>query len=139
MTAGVCSGHWLEADEAVHGADRIEQEMRHVTEDEALVVDKAEDEWWRDRIIWGERIGGSAYENYLRSRKWAVTRALAVHRANRMCQVCGERYYLEVHHKTYKRLGNEEPDDLIVLCRSCHAKVHERPVYRPHTGRGTRW
>jgi hypothetical protein len=25
--AGVCSGHWLEADEAAHGADRIEQEL----------------------------------------------------------------------------------------------------------------
>ena len=27
VTAGVCSGHWLEADEAAHGAERIDQEL----------------------------------------------------------------------------------------------------------------
>ena len=35
MTAGVCSDHWLEADEAAHGADRIEQEMRQARAEEA--------------------------------------------------------------------------------------------------------
>jgi len=27
VTAGVCSAHWLEVDEAAHGAERIEQEL----------------------------------------------------------------------------------------------------------------
>jgi hypothetical protein len=35
VTAGVCSAHWLEADEAAHGADRIEQEMRQARAEEA--------------------------------------------------------------------------------------------------------
>jgi hypothetical protein len=35
MTAGVCAAHWLEADEAAHGADRIEAELRQVRADEA--------------------------------------------------------------------------------------------------------
>lgn len=26
----------------------------------------------------------------------------------------------EVHHKTYERYNEEEPDDLIVVCRRCH-------------------
>ncbi len=31
---GVCSSHWLEADEANHGADRLEAELRQVRADE---------------------------------------------------------------------------------------------------------
>lgn len=27
---------------------------------------------------------------------------------------------LEVHHKTYERYNNEDPDDLITVCKSCH-------------------
>jgi len=141
---GVCSAHWLEADEAARGADRIEHELRQVTADEAAVVDQAEAKWLRDRMTYGQRIGGSAYQHYLRSRDWAGTRALAIHRADGMCQVCGERHHLEVHHKSYQRLGNEERGDLIVLCGSCHAKVHEKPERTSWsrnwgTDWGTRW
>lgn len=34
MTAGVCSAHWLEADEAVNGAERIDHELALVESDE---------------------------------------------------------------------------------------------------------
>ena len=80
------------------------------------------------KVMFGQRIGGTEYQKYLRSRQWAGTRALAIHRASAMCEVCSDRDYLEVHHKTYERLGNETHDDLIVLCGSCHAKVHDKPA-----------
>jgi len=31
---------------------------------------------------------------------------------------------LEVHHLSYRRLGNELLSDLIVLCVGCHKKQH---------------
>ena len=128
VTTGVCSQHWLEADEAARGAERIEAELRKARADEAEVVAEAEAKWHRDRFTYGQHIGGTTYQRYLRSRQWAGTRALAIHRADGMCEVCGETQYLEVHHKTYERLGNETHDDLIVLCSSCHAKVHDKPA-----------
>jgi 5-methylcytosine-specific restriction endonuclease McrA len=37
--------------------------------------------------------------------------------------VCrGER--LEVHHKNYKSLGNENSEDVVVLCVNCHKNEH---------------
>ncbi len=128
LLQGVCASHWLEADEAINGADRLEAELRQVRADEESVVAQAEAKWSHDRFMFGQRIGGTEYQKYLRSRQWAGTRALAIHRANAMCEVCSDRDYLEVHHKTYERLGNETHDDLIVLCGSCHAKVHDKPA-----------
>lgn len=31
---------------------------------------------------------------------------------------------LQVHHRTYERIGNEGLDDLIVVCPRCHMKIH---------------
>ena len=62
------------------------------------------------------------YIEYLKSKKWKERRYAALERANFRCQFdkCGEKSYLSVHHKTYERLGNEEPSDLIVLCSGHH-------------------
>jgi 5-methylcytosine-specific restriction endonuclease McrA len=31
---------------------------------------------------------------------------------------------LDLHHRTYKRLGNEHLNDLVLLCRECHGNTH---------------
>lgn len=42
------------------------------------------------------------------------------------CAVCGkESSNVQLHHISYKHLGNERPSDLVVLCAECHEKVHE--------------
>jgi 5-methylcytosine-specific restriction endonuclease McrA len=30
-----------------------------------------------------------------------------------------------VHHRTYARIGSEDPMDLVVLCSRCHRKHHD--------------
>ncbi len=40
-----------------------------------------------------------------------------------ICQQCGSTNCLDVHHKDYDYTNNE-PDNLILLCRSCHTKLH---------------
>ena len=37
----------------------------------------------------------------------------------------------DVHHLTYKRIGKEQPEDVILLCRHHHADIHNRKVYKP--------
>jgi 5-methylcytosine-specific restriction endonuclease McrA len=61
------------------------------------------------------------YRAYLRSPHWRRTRKEALIRAEGRCEECGEaKRRLEVHHKTYERLGAELPEDLLVLCQDCH-------------------
>jgi len=59
-----------------------------------------------------------------------VAREKALTRANRRCERCGSPDNLIVHHKESidkgSRIYNEKnsPDNLEVLCRPCHAKLH---------------
>ena len=73
------------------------------------------------------------YVEYLQSPVWAETRVSALEAAKWQCGRCGIRdevhrarrgFGLDVHHRTYDRLGRELPEDLEVLCRGCHDRVH---------------
>lgn len=66
------------------------------------------------------------YREYLRTFHWRRTRELALERAGYQCALCPAREQLAVHHRSYLRLGFEQPQDLIVLCRECHETHHRR-------------
>jgi hypothetical protein len=65
------------------------------------------------------------YKAYLLSDKWKEIRDRIVANSNG-CVVCDSTDSLNVHHKTYKNIGNENDNDLIVLCKSCHGKFHNK-------------
>lgn len=64
------------------------------------------------------------YDIYLNSGKWQLIRKQKIEASGSKCTNCGSIKNLEVHHKTYDRLGNEELSDLSVLCRECHHLAH---------------
>lgn len=64
------------------------------------------------------------YEAYLISPEWRQKRALALQWADDRCQVCNSPHDLQVHHRTYERVGNEDLADLTVLCLECHDLFH---------------
>ena len=41
------------------------------------------------------------------------------------CKMCGEQSPLQLHHKTYKRLGREKDTDLVAVCEPCHKLIHK--------------
>lgn len=63
---------------------------------------------------------------YLRSSHWREFRKTALAAAAWTCQAygCQNRHILDVHHKSYKRLGHEQLSDVVVLCRIHHRDVH---------------
>jgi 5-methylcytosine-specific restriction endonuclease McrA len=62
------------------------------------------------------------YREYLQTPEWQATRKAALKRAWYRCQVCNDhKMPLYVHHRTYERRGHELPEDVFVLCASCHA------------------
>jgi len=46
------------------------------------------------------------------------------------CLVCGGTWS-DLHHRSYDRLGQEQTNDLIPLCRDCHDQLHARLERNP--------
>ena len=65
------------------------------------------------------------YHDYLASSHWQKMKA-RVRKIHQVCQVCKTSDKLEVHHRTYAALGNENIEDLYLLCDNCHHGLHER-------------
>lgn len=78
------------------------------------------------------------YEQYIKSHEWQIKRLAALERSGCRCERCGARdgervlaqgkikhLSLHCHHLTYDRLGNEELDDLEILCEWCHEVADE--------------
>lgn len=90
------------------------------------------------------------YENYLLTERWRLqcTRKIALDGGLRdieklwilegrpyrnsiliRCEACGERFRrreINIHHKTYARLGHEKPEDLVIWCEPCHKEWHRK-------------
>jgi 5-methylcytosine-specific restriction endonuclease McrA len=64
------------------------------------------------------------YEEYLLSDQWREKAQAAKQRERWECTLCRSTRSLEVHHRTYDRLGHENIEDLVVLCWRCHRKHH---------------
>lgn len=75
------------------------------------------------------------YDEYIKSEKWQQTRKRYFSSKMNKCDKLNGQWVcycchtfdatLELHHRTYKRLGNEYLRDLVPVCKSCHKKIHE--------------
>ena len=64
------------------------------------------------------------YKEYLKSDKWKAKReSLFLHRGKR-CERCGSVENIQVHHIHYRNIFVEELEDLMVVCKACHRKIH---------------
>ncbi len=70
-------------------------------------------------------LGFKTYKDYLMSDIWKSKREWFLDTYGRKCIRCGETTSLNVHHLTYKNVGNERSEDLICLCKNCHNKEHK--------------
>jgi len=64
------------------------------------------------------------YAQYLQTSHWINFRDKAIVNAGGRCQICADNRYLHVHHRTYENRGKETFLDVVVLCNSCHVKIH---------------
>lgn len=62
-----------------------------------------------------------------KSPNWRFKRETRFNIDNGICQSCGKTIYIDsfhCHHENYNSLFNEDMDDLISLCWSCHKEKH---------------
>lgn len=66
-------------------------------------------------------------EEFYQSRTWYDIKENARKRDFYMCRICENNSALDGHHLTYERWGGQEqPRDILSLCRDCHNKIHEK-------------
>lgn len=70
------------------------------------------------------------YKEYLKSKAWANIKSELYNSRGKKCERCASKLFLQVHHKTYKNIFNEKPEDLEILCDACHKKEHGIVVRR---------
>ena len=71
-----------------------------------------------------KKIKSHSYPGYLNSEKWKQKREEALKFYGNRCYYCGSEQELQVHHRSYARLGSEKMKDLLVLCKLCHQNLH---------------
>ena len=71
------------------------------------------------------------YDLYLLSDHWQRIKDAWVKSGRPMkCYICYSFDNLQFHHRSYRNLGQEKLDDLLVLCETCHKEVHYRYNHR---------
>ena len=71
-----------------------------------------------------QALGFRDYDDYLGSAAWHRVKAHYRKLVIESCELCGGEDSLDLHHRTYERVGEEIPSDLAWLCRKCHTMVH---------------
>ena len=92
----------------------------------------------RSILILREYIMITDYKKYIRSNAWRRKRTqyfeskmyntypTGKSAGKFVCYVCGSDDNLQLHHRTYKRLGNERINvDLVPVCQKCHTNIHK--------------
>ena len=106
-----------------HGPIPPEPKAAIVNDGKSIKVQRC-DQWQRRYVD---------YKDYLESELWAVIKRVVFKIRGYRCEICGTAKNLTVHHLTYDRIGAEELEDLLVVCKSCHRKIHETDIERDGT------
>lgn len=67
--------------------------------------------------------GQKWYAKYLKSEHW-LNLSDRIKQDRKCCELCNSTKNLVVHHLTYENIYNELDEDLQLLCKKCHCKVH---------------
>lgn len=78
-----------------------------------------------EELTWREQ-----YNATISSKRWRLLRKRRLEKSNHSCERCGWKKQtwdksrtLDLHHRTYERLGAERNEDLDLLCSVCHRKA----------------
>jgi len=100
------------------GVIRSEETKRKISEGhKGLLVGKRNPQWK----------GGISFEPY--SVDWTKTLKRSIRERDKyQCKLCGKEPALDCHHIDYNKT-NCNPNNLIILCRSCHIKTNTNREY----------
>lgn len=66
-----------------------------------------------------------SYSDFLHSNEWRDIKNNLFSIRGKKCEKCESTVRIQVHHKHYnKPWGEEKPEDLLIVCETCHEKIH---------------
>jgi 5-methylcytosine-specific restriction endonuclease McrA len=66
------------------------------------------------------------YQERISGAQWKSLKGEIIEQRGNRCERCGaENVSLALHHLHYRSLGNEQPEDVELLCRECHTAADE--------------
>lgn len=92
-----------------------------------LIEDKIETNEYKEWIKSANELWKKDREKYYQTEHWKrLSRETRKFYQNK-CRICNKSVgELNVHHNSYENLGRETFNDLILLCKSCHKKYHNK-------------
>lgn len=75
--------------------------------------------------VYNPKYSTKEHKAYIQTKKWKCIRKEVLKRDGGKCVVCGSKSKLEIHHITYENWKNENLDELVTLCKTCHNAVHD--------------
>jgi hypothetical protein len=67
------------------------------------------------------------YTEYLSHPVFLAIKKAVFSRARNTCEKCHREQAVDAHHKTYPQWGSfDSPGNLLALCRTCHAQIHNK-------------
>jgi 5-methylcytosine-specific restriction endonuclease McrA len=90
-------------------------------------LDRSYSETWQRRSKRLKELGYNSYAEFLESDYWAGVKAKARRRKHfRVCKMCGSTKNINLHHRSYKQLGQvHELINIVALCQECHKSIHD--------------
>ena len=89
---------------------------------------------YRTLWLWGERmrkIRAKAKRDSYRNKRYSRLRQKArnIYNNKGKCELCGNTQQLQVHHiLPVSQGGRNNPENLQVVCNSCHLKIHKQKI-----------
>ncbi len=68
-----------------------------------------------------------SYRSQLETKQWKDFRKLIFSQRGKRCEMCGATTNIQIHHLQYitgRKAWEYTPNDVMVLCRDCHKKIH---------------
>jgi 5-methylcytosine-specific restriction protein A len=79
-----------------------------------------------DHFLNGRSDFPDRYAQRISSAEWKSLRRKIIEQRGNLCEKCGhEGGSLVLHHLHYKSMGNEQPEDVQLLCSTCHEQADE--------------
>ena len=64
------------------------------------------------------------YQEYLKSEHWKNLRGQKIRGKGAICEICGSKENINIHHMEYKNIYDIKAYQLRVLCKTCHETIH---------------